>query len=114
MANYQPQSPTVTGIAPIPNPASSSDTYDIQPGTKYHLRLINGGGSSVTVTVVDVSSVSPVGATAFTPSVAVTVPNGTTRVVLVDAGRFRDSNGRVTINFSATVSNSHELWVADV
>ena len=111
MANYTPQTPVVTGVAPVYNTAASSDTYDLQPGTKYLLHVKNGGGSSINVTPTDVASVSPVGASAFTPSPVIAVTNAQERLILLDANRFRDpTTGKVTVAFSATASVTHAMW----
>lgn len=111
MTNYNPLSPTVTGTAPTYNAATVSDTYTLQPGTKYLLHVKNGSGASITVTPTDVASVSPAGAQAFTPSPQIAVAAGAERMILIDANRFRDpTTGVVTIAISAAASVTHAMW----
>lgn len=45
------------------------------------LKVINGGGGAITVTIDDTGTEAPLGATSFDPDVEVSVPAGATRYI---------------------------------
>lgn len=81
-------------------------------GQRYLILWRNTGGSASVPTIDDPTSASPVGATAFNPDlVGATVPITTGATAqLIDANRFRDSNG----NVNATMTNAASLTCAVV
>lgn len=69
------------------------------------VRINNASGGSVTVTLDDPNSVTPVNATAFNPDVAVTVGAGVVKTVVVsDLARFKQSGGGVLFTPSSATS----------
>ncbi len=65
----------------------------------------NGGGASITVTVDDPNSQSPVAATAFNPDPAITVVNATARSILLVTSRVLNvATGLINIAYSAVTS----------
>ena len=78
----------------------------VVPGDRTFLRVKNGGGAPITVTLNDPTSVSPVGATQFNADVAVTVTNGQERVIGPITGRFADpaDSGLCAVTYSAVTS----------
>lgn len=97
-----PQALTTAGLSPSLTAANSSDTVAISPGQKAFLYVLNGGGSSINVTISD-PGLTPAG-NAGTP-VVVAVPNGTTpKLIPLVAGAVAPSTGLVTITYSAVTS----------
>jgi ApbE superfamily uncharacterized protein (UPF0280 family) len=103
MALLSPTQPTAAGVAWSPAAVSASDTIAASSlGTRgAYLVIINGGGSSDTVTVVD-ASVTPAGnaATNLTNAVA----NGTTEVMFIPPATLNTSTLVTTVTHSFTTS----------
>jgi ApbE superfamily uncharacterized protein (UPF0280 family) len=102
--------PTAAGVAWSPAAVSASDTIsDAQLGTGgCYLVVINGGGSSDTVTVAD-GGVSPAGnaGTALTNAVA----NGTSEVMYISP-KLKNSSLQVVVTHSFTTSVTYVLLPA--
>lgn len=100
--------PTAAGVAWSPAAVSASDTIPASAlGTRgAYLVVINGGGSSDTVTVVD-ASLTPSGnaATNLTNPVA----NGTTEVMFIPPSTMNTSTLVTTVTHSFTTSVTYVL-----
>jgi hypothetical protein len=110
MATLTPLVPTLAGVqevAPVAA-AGGGDVFPAVPGGEYLLRVVNGGGSPITVTLNDPNTQSPVGATAFNPDVAVPVTNGTTKSIKLgerDVTRLRNpTTGNIEIAYSGVTT----------
>lgn len=107
MANFEPDRPGVAGAVVTSHNAAASDSFT--NNGKVMLRVTNGGGAPITLTVDDPSSVSPTAATAWNPDAAITIANGATKVIgPFPPSRFNDANGRVQLAWSATTSVTWE------
>jgi hypothetical protein len=108
MAALAATTPTAAGVAWTPAAVSASDTISSSIlGTRgAYLVVINGGGSSDTVTVSD-SGLTPAGnvATAGTNAVA----NGTTEAMFISPRAVNPSTGVVTVTHSFTTSVTYVL-----
>lgn len=71
------------------------------------LRVINGGGSSDTVTITDPTTTS-LGSAATNPTVA--VANGVTKSILIPRSAINPSTGLATVAHSFTTSVTYELY----
>lgn len=100
--------PTAAGVAYVPNAVSASDTISAaQLGQRgAYLVVINGGGSSDTVTVVDAGS-TPAGNAASNLTNA--VANGTSEVMFIPPQTVNPSTGVTTITHSFTTSVTYVL-----
>lgn len=100
--------PTAAGVAWSPAAVSSSDTISASDlGTLgAHLVIINGGGSSDSVTVSD-AGLTPAGNAATTPANA--VANGTSEVMYISPKAVNPSTGVVTVTHSFTTSVTYVL-----
>lgn len=103
MALLTATQPTAAGVAWTPAAVSASDTVSAANlGTRgAYLVVINGGGSSDTVTVVDAST-TPAGNAASNLTNA--VANGTTEVMFIPPQTVNASTGVTTITHSFTTS----------
>lgn len=108
MALLTATQPTAAGVAWTPAAVSASDTIAAANlGTRgAYLVIINGGGSSDTVTVAD-PTFSPAGnaGTALTNAVA----NGTTEVMFIPAAVVNPSTLVATVTHSFTTSVTYVL-----
>lgn len=102
---------------PTPNTNPDSTGNYVKPATygikALLLRFTNTGGSPVTVTMDDPTSVTPVAATAFNPDIGVAVPATTgERVFMIpDVTRFTDpSTGRVNWTYSGALTGRCEVY----
>lgn len=109
MTTQAAQTTSILGAAPVMNVAGATDAFPAQAGSTYLLWIVNASGSSVAAVIADSTSVAPALATAFTPSVTVTVPAGTTRQLKINADRFRDSSGNVNIAFTPNASVTYAI-----
>ncbi|TAK32332.1 MAG: hypothetical protein EPO40_03115 [Myxococcaceae bacterium] len=99
MAIVTPQNPGLQGITPQSNSASAGgDT--VPPGTR--VRVVNGGGASITCTVVTPGTVRGL-AVADQP---IEIPAGTTKTFDVPGDLYGDpaNGGMVSLQWSATTS----------
>jgi len=108
------QTGSLTAVAPGAFTADATgDKFAMPASGPVFLRIINGGGSSITCTIDDPNSVAPENATTYNPDVVITVPNGTTRVVkITDSRRFPNAadSSLVSLTWSAVTSVTFELW----
>jgi hypothetical protein len=77
------------------------------------LRFSNTGGSPVTVTIDDPTSVTPVAATAFNPDIGVAVPatTGLRTFLIPDVTRFVDpATGRLNWTYSGALTGTCEVY----
>lgn len=114
MATYTVQVPTAAGITPSNTAVSSSDTFAVASGHAYLLHVINGGGSSCTVTVDDPNSTDPGAATSFNPDQAITVPAGQQRMAKLNPARMKNATtGLCTIAYSFTTSVTAAVYLVE-
>jgi hypothetical protein len=119
MATLVPIVPVLTGTVETA-PAAAAGGGDVFPavqGASYLLRVINGGGSPITVTLDDPSTQSPPGATAFNPDVAIPVTNGTTKSIKItssDVNRLRNpTTGNIAIAYSGVTTVTVQVQRVD-
>lgn len=86
------------------------DTVPVQFGGKYLFRINNTGGAPITWTIDDPVSQDPGNAKTFNPDVDIVVTNGQARAFLVDANRFRNSAGNVTLTPSGAPTATLEVY----
>jgi hypothetical protein len=87
--------------------AGGGDTITPTVGDSRNFLLFvnNGGGSSITVTIDDPNSLTPVAATAFNADQAISVVNATARSILIRTNRvLNTSTGLINIAYSAVTS----------
>lgn len=108
MAALTSQTITLAGVTPSAVAVSSSDTIaSTQFGTTgVIVRVINGGASSDTVTIVD-PNVTAMGSGATNPTVA--VANGTTKEIFVPTSAINPATGNATLQHSFTTSVTCEV-----
>lgn len=100
MATLSLQSVTTAGSTITPVAAAGGG--DAMPtGPKNMLRVVNGGGSPITVTVTSVQACSQGGTHSIS---AVSVTNGTTKEFGPITSRFADSTGLAQITYSGVTS----------
>lgn len=105
MATYTPQALSLSGnVTPTMNAAAASDDF-LNDG-KTVAWVVNGGGSSITVTIPSHKTIQGL----TVPDRTVSVPNGATRVIgPFDKSVHNDANDKVTLEFSATTSVTFAL-----
>lgn len=99
MADLNAQVPTPAGVVPTYNAVSASDTVP-NAGGRTVVLVRNASAGAVNVTLVGRGRMGDV----VVPDRVIAVAAGQDRLISVDAALYNDSNGRVTINFSAIVS----------
>lgn len=111
MAALTAITPVVTGVASTGAAVSASDTIDAsilgQRGA--YLDVINGGGSSDTVTIKDFGTTAAgnaLGSNQYTVAVA----NGTSKVIFIKPSQVDPSTGLVTVSHSFTTSVTYKLY----
>lgn len=104
MAVLTVQDAAVTGLAEaLVAAGAGGDSFD--NNGLCLLEVVNGGVGSINVTIDDVQTPSPSGASAFNPDVVVAVPNGTTRLIgPFPPFRFNDALGRVNVTYSGVTT----------
>jgi len=106
MATLTTQQVTSSGLNPTANTAAGGGDK-VRPGSI--LRVINGGGSSITVTLV--SPETRDGDLAVADR-AVTVPNGTFRLIYASDYYRNKADGLVEVTYSAVTSVTVEVFKA--
>lgn len=102
MATLTTQQAGQTGVQ-VTTTAAAGGGDACECGAQNWLYVNNGGGSPITVTLVVPSSLSPYSGMTYT-NVAVTVTNGTTKMIPVGA-QFRDpTTGLCTITYSGVTT----------
>lgn len=88
----------------VANYTAAAGGQKVHPGERVILHVVNGDASPHTLTLDDPTSVSPVGASAFNPDVAIVVTNGESRFIGPIDRRFadRDDTYRAELTWSAT------------
>lgn len=101
MADLSVQKVVLDGITPSYSGADAAgDRYRGRDGGSHTiLHVKNGDTASHTVTIDDPTTQQPKGAVAFDPDVAVSVPAGEERMVLVDTRRFANVNDWVNLSY---------------
>jgi hypothetical protein len=111
MANYEPDRPGIAGAQPVSHAAAASDSFS--NNGKVMVRVNNGGGAPITLTVDDPNSSLPA-ATAFNPDAAIVVTNAQARIIgPFPPARFNDANGRVQLAWSGTTSVTWEAHATE-
>lgn len=111
MAALSAITPVVTGVASAGAAVSASDTIDqsILGQHGAYLEILNGGGSSDTVTIDDYGS-TPAGNQLASNHYTVTVANGTNKVIWIDPLQVNPATGLVTVAHSFTTSVTYKLY----
>lgn len=103
---------TLLGAAITPAAASLTTDF-VVPATASVVvyRIVNGTGASLTVTIDDPNTATPVAATAFNADVPIVIATGTTRTgKITDINRFRDkTTGKITMVFPSVTSTTIEI-----
>lgn len=101
--------PVAAGVASTGAAVSASDTIpnSITGSRGAYLEIINGGGSSDTVTISD-SGATPAGNAASPAGVA--VANGTSKIFYISPYAYNVSTGNVTVTHSFTTSVTYKLY----
>ena len=109
MAALTSTSSALAGTAPAPVAVSASDTIALTQfgATGVDVRVINGGGSSDTVTITD-PNLTVMGSAATNPTVA--VANGTTKVIFIPLSAVNQATGLATVAHSFITSVTIEVW----
>lgn len=104
---------TALGGTAVTSSAAASTVDFVVPATAsaVYVRVTNGSGSSLNVTIDDPNSTGPANSSTFNPDVLVAVANSTTKVIkITDVARFKDkTTGKITLTFSATTSTTVEV-----
>lgn len=111
MAALTAVTPVVTGVATPGAAVSASDTIDqsLLGGRGAYLEILNGGGSSDTVTIKDFGTTDAGNALASN-QYTVAVANGTNKVVWIKPQQVDPSTGLVTVTHSFTTSVTYKLY----
>jgi hypothetical protein len=109
MAALTSTAAVIGGTSPSAVSVSTSDTIaSTQFGASgVHVRVINAGATTDTVTIVD-PNLTIIGSTASNPTV--TVVGTSTKVIYVPLGAVSASTGSATIQHSTTTSITCEVW----
>lgn len=101
--------PVAAGVSSAGAAVAASDTISnsITGSRGAYLEIINGGGSSDTVTISDSGS-TPAGNPATTTGVA--VANGTSKIFYISPNAYNVSTGNVTVTHSFTTSVTYKLY----
>ena len=104
-------SPTVAGVATPGTAVSASDTVDQATlgGNGVLLEILNGGGSSDTVTIKDFGSTAA-GNQLTSNQYTVTVANGTNKILVIRPSQIDPSTNLVTITHSFTTSVNYKMY----
>lgn len=111
MAALTAITPVVAGVASTGAAVAASDTIDqsILGQRGAYLEIINGGGSSDTVTIKDFGSTAA-GNSLTSNQYTVTVANGTSKVIFVKPSQVDPSTGLVTVAHSFTTTVTYKLY----
>lgn len=111
MAALTATSPTVAGVATPGAAVSASDTIDQATlgSNGVLLEILNGGGSSDTVTIKDFGT-TRAGNALTSNQYTVTVANGTNKIMVIYPSQVDPSTNLVTITHSFTTSVTYKLY----
>lgn len=115
MATLTKTTPTLAGTVPSSNNAAAGDQV-ANPKGKTYLRVTNGSGSSINVTLTAQSTTRAADGTFPSMTLSnqvVAVANGTSKVIGPIPPAFVDGSGYTQIAYSATTSVTVEAWDAD-
>jgi hypothetical protein len=105
MADYSPTAVSVDGVATSSHSAASGDKLT-DPGDRRWLRVTNGGGSSINLTI------TPPGTTGYNvanPAKVIAIANGASKLIPVLASYGDPADGgKVALAWSATTSVTFE------
>lgn len=103
MANYQPQSPSLTGLNLTMNAAAGGgDSFDNNGSVL--VRINNGSGGAITITA-DGPKADNFGITGDSHDLGISVPAGENRIWgPFPTNRFNDANGRVQLTYSGVTT----------
>lgn len=113
MADYNPQVPSLAGTVLTANNAGASGDRVLNADGKTVLRVTNGSGGSINVTVAAVQTSRPGDATYPPQTISnnvVAVANGTTRLIGPFPQAFNDATGYIGISWSGTSSVTFEAF----
>lgn len=115
MAALTAVTPLVTGVATPGAAVSASDTIDasILGGRGAYLEILNGGGSSDTVTISDFGA-TPAGNQLTANTYTVTVANGTNKVIFIKPSQVNPATGLVTVAHSFTTTVNYKLYPVSI
>lgn len=99
---------------PVGNAADATGNYVVPGAGLFAIRITNGGGASITVTLDDVASVQPEGTgVTFSPDPVFTIAAAASRYILLTKARkarfVNPANGRVNWTYSAVTSVTVEV-----
>lgn len=100
MAVITPVVPALAYAARTFSTLTASDTVPLQGASRYMLHFKNTTGGAISPVIVDPTSQTPAGATAFNPSVTegpIPATTGEGYAYISNSDRFRDSSGNMTI-----------------
>lgn len=111
MAALTAITPTIAGVASTGAAVSASDTIDqsVLGQRGAYLDVINGGGSSDTVTIKDFGT-TRAGSALPSNQYTVAVANGTSKVIWIKPEMVDPSTGLVTVTHSFTTSVTYKLF----
>lgn len=111
MAALTAITPVVAGVASTGAAVAASDTIaqSILGQRGAYLEIINGGGSSDTVTIKDFGTTAA-GNALTSNQYTVTVANGTSQIIWVKPSQVDPSTGLVTVAHSFTTSVTYKLY----
>lgn len=97
--------------APTTNAVTATtDLFAAEFGAKYLVRIPNGSATPAEVRVQDPNTPAPPGrAYAAAYAVVATIPAGQARTFLLDAARFRKTDGTIVLEYSASMVNAASL-----
>jgi hypothetical protein len=113
MAAITVLNPSITGTLAAPVAAAAGGDTVANPRGNVYVRVINGGGSSINVTVKAQVTARPADNTFPAGTLAdqvVPVLNGTSRVIGPIPPAFVDGSGNVQLTYSAVTSVTVEAW----
>lgn len=111
MAALTAITPVVGGVTSTGAAVSSSDTIDqsVLGQRGAYLEIINGGGSSDTVTIKDFGTTAA-GNSLSSNQYTVAVANGTSKIIHIKPLQYDPVTGLVTITHSFTTSVTYKLY----
>ena len=115
MAALTAITPLVTGATSAGAAVSASDTIDqsILGSRGAYLEILNGGGSTDTVTISDFGS-TPAGNQLTSNTYTVSVGAGTNKVVFIKPGQVNPATSLVTVAHSFTTSVTYKLYPVSI
>lgn len=106
MATLTVQTITDSGIVPTLAAVNASDEFEDDGTSRTFIEVANASGGSINVTIPKVqASVNVPGVGSLTLSdIVVAVANGATKLIGPFTTAYRNSSGKVTVNYSGTSS----------